>query len=130
MSNAVIFDMDGVLVDSEPLDREAWSIVLQRYGIRILQEEQATLIGKPAAAVLEFYRNKKPLPDTVLSEKHEIFYRIANKRLQPMPHVKKILAQLKKQGVPLAVASSSSTKRINYSLSHTSMISYFQVLRR
>ncbi|QSO47332.1 HAD family hydrolase [Alicyclobacillus mengziensis] len=126
---AIIFDMDGVLVDSEPLDRRAWVQVLGQYGVQVSEDDILSFTGRPTAAVLEHYRRTNPaLNENILIEKHEVFYELAKVQLQPMPGVEKFLQALQNDGLPLAVASSSSHERIHFSLSRTGLLRYFQVV--
>lgn len=122
--------MDGVLVDSEPLDREAWAKVLGGYGIHVSEPELVRLTGKPAKAVLEYYRQQtgQLLSEEILAEKHEVFYKLAQIRLTPMPGVERFIRLLRERGILLAVASSSSHRRIQFSLAHTGLYPYFQAV--
>lgn len=130
MLQAIIFDLDGVLVDSEPIDREAWVKVLGRYGVHASEHDLMSLTGKPAMDVLKYYRQRtnKALTDTILVEKHELFYELAKVRLTSMPGVEKFIRYLRNAGILLAVASSSSLQRIMFSLTHISLYSYFHAV--
>lgn len=126
---AFIFDMDGVLIDSEPLDRKAWVQVLGQYGVQVSEDDILSFTGRPTIAVLEHFRRTNPaFNENILVENHEVFYELAKLQLQPMPGVEKYLQDLQSDGIPLAVASSSSHERIHFSLKHTGLLRYFQVV--
>ena len=69
-ADLVIFDCDGVLVDSEVLSCECLSEVLGQYGIVVSQDEALErFLGRSAVAVLHYYRNEPRLiPETFLAE--------------------------------------------------------------
>jgi HAD superfamily hydrolase (TIGR01509 family) len=62
---AVVFDLDGVLVDSEPIHFRAANRVLTRYGSSVNEAEYRAFIGLGEAATWEAWRERRHIPETV-----------------------------------------------------------------
>ena len=84
MSNAVIFDCDGVLVDSEKWSCGAWLPVLARRGIQTDLEEIETFIGRSDAALLDYFESKGGPTwerERVLAERETAYFEAASGNL-------------------------------------------------
>ncbi len=83
---AVIFDMDGVLVDSEPLHEEAVRTVATKYGIELTKEDIFSFKGMRVHEVMSLVREKSgepsnmPSPDELVKEKNEMLYAVAEQK--------------------------------------------------
>ncbi|MBD2784491.1 hexitol phosphatase HxpB [Xenorhabdus sp. DI] len=53
MMKAVIFDMDGVLIDSEPLWKKSGMLILNHYGVPITYDEMLSMIGIPVSGMID-----------------------------------------------------------------------------
>lgn len=104
---AAIFDMDGTLVDTEPIHRRAWMSVLPELGVTIDEAEYAaTFSGRPGREIarLRLHASEAEAPvivDRVMAR----FWQIAADDLRPMPGVVAFLDSL--GDLPLAVATSN-----------------------
>lgn len=130
MFDAVIFDMDGTLVNSEPIDMQAWFEVVNHHEIEISLDELLRLAGNPTPRIVEYLekRHGHPLPDGVLQEKRNLFYNLAKERLEPMPGVFDCLRYLKSRRIPIGIASASEPERIRVSLKKTKLDHEFDVV--
>jgi HAD superfamily hydrolase (TIGR01509 family) len=120
----VIFDCDGVLVDSEVLSCQCLSEVLGHRGIELSTEDAIELfLGRSSAAVLHHYRaDRRLVPETFLAElKARVLQRFRHS-LQPIPGVGALVSSLK---TPFCVASSSDPERVSLSLALTGLAPYF-----
>ena len=63
-AQAVIFDMDGVLVDSEPFGFEALRRVMARYGLGYSEEENAEFLGRTTLESCRILKARHGLPDS------------------------------------------------------------------
>lgn len=122
----VIFDCDGVLIDSEVLSCSCLANVFAAYGIAIsLDEVVDRFLGRGFAAVPAYYREctGRPLPESfardLLARQAELF----TTSLLPMPHVADVLASLDR---PYCLASSSDSERIRISLAVTGLDRFFE----
>lgn len=127
---ALIWDCDGVLVDSEKLSCSAWLPVLARRGIRARLEEIEAFIGRSDGAVLEHFRQRtgQPLDGSILDERQEEYFRLARAGLATFPGLPPLLADLTSRGVPMAVASSGRLDKIRFSLERTGLAGFFAIL--
>jgi HAD superfamily hydrolase (TIGR01509 family) len=120
----VIFDCDGVLVDSELLSCRCLSEALGECGIEISSEQVLELfLGQSTAAVIQYYRQRaQPVPETFLANlKFRVRERFRHS-LQPVPGVAPLLESLP---TPFCVASSSDLDRVSLSLALTGLAKYF-----
>lgn len=109
--NAVIFDMDGVIVDSEPLHILADQVAFDAFRIPVPDEEYPHFTGVPAAVVIENmiakYAPHQVATAEVLHFKNEWFRKEVH-QLKPIEGAIEFVKSLKKQSIPFALATSSS----------------------
>lgn len=121
----IIFDCDGVLVDSELLSCRCLSEVLADFGFELDVEQALELfLGRSTAAIGEYYRGRgQILPDDFLSRlKSRVLETFAG-ALQPIAGVGAVLSDLKTLG---CVASSSDLDRVALSLEVTGLAPHFE----
>lgn len=118
---AVIFDMDGVLVNTEPLHFRCWREVFLEDGFEIDYDSYKPCIGSTQGFLLELIRKKygrsyedeKKMKDRMREKKLEI---VKKEGYPAVDGVKEVLARLKAEGYLLAVASSSPLMQIEETL--------------
>jgi HAD superfamily hydrolase (TIGR01509 family) len=120
----IIFDCDGVLVDSEVLSCRCLSEVLAASGIDLGVDQALDLfLGRSTAAVLEHYKGSGQLiPDEFSSELTTKVREAFVAGLCPIEGVDAVLAGLR---IPNCVASSSDLDRVSLSLSLTGLAPHF-----
>ncbi|MFH1835530.1 MAG: HAD family phosphatase [Methanobacteriota archaeon] len=128
---AVLFDLDGVLVDSESISREASDTVLARHGIVLEDEERKLVFGR---RTIDNYRRHVESrgvdldPEKLVEEKVEYFNELIKGRLKPLPGVLELLGALDDAGVKKAVVSSSPLDRVNASLEEVGLLLEFELV--
>jgi HAD superfamily hydrolase (TIGR01509 family) len=126
MRAAVIFDLDGVLIDSEPLQYKAYSQVLARFGVRVsVQEYGIHWIGRgrgPEHAV-ETYR-LPVTPDELRALKRPVYREILSREVTPMPGAVPALTRLR-AAYPLALATNSSREEVSLVMDHLGVGAFF-----
>ena len=109
---AVVFDLDGVLWDGEPLYHEAFNVVLKPYGHWIALDDPGYtgIIGKSVEAAWDWMRERFALnesPATFYRSYDEAVMDLLKEPRDRLPGVRELLAELKARGVPMGVASAS-----------------------
>ena len=124
MTDLIIFDCDGVLVDSEMLSCRCLCDVLASHGIALgMDEALERFVGRSLSAIREHYEALgQRLPDRFLAElKAGVRERFAASLL-PIEGVGAVLSGLR---LPICVASSSDLDRVGFSLAMTGLSGYF-----
>jgi mannitol-1-/sugar-/sorbitol-6-/2-deoxyglucose-6-phosphatase len=132
MIEAVIFDMDGVLIDSEPLWREAEQIVFSKVGIELTEKMCLQTTGlRTDETVAHWYRYKpwdNKSQEEVGGEIEDAVCKIIERKGFPAPGVKKIIDFFNRAGVPKALASSSNYQVIERVLDRLGLQDEFKVI--
>lgn len=109
---AVIFDLDGVVVDSEPLHLASFNEIIKAYGAEPIKmaEWRAKYVGRGSQAIWEDFKKKYALPHEIyeLHEKrHVIYHRLAKERLKTLPGLKEFTDFLKEKKIRMMIATNS-----------------------
>jgi HAD superfamily hydrolase (TIGR01509 family) len=121
----LIFDCDGVLVDSEVLSCQCLVDVLGRYGVTVgLDEAFDRFLGRSSSAVEEYYlaTTGSPLARQFGSELQAHLASSFRTSLQLIPHVRSVLDSINR---PYCLASSSDGDRLRMTLSIAELEPYF-----
>ncbi len=133
MLKAIIFDMDGVLVDSEPVHFRATKVVMERFGINLDYEEYKGFIGSTVEFIWKHYKEHYNLKEYEWNElfkmAEEIVDDIIKKEGYPViDGVKEIVVSVAKKGYKLAIASSSPMNKILMNIKKIGIENCFEVL--
>lgn len=116
MIKAVIYDMDGLLIDSEPYWRKSMIKVLATVGLHLTEEQCASTTGLRFDHVLEYWFEKYPWTHKSLIEVHEeVLMEMENAILHEaelLPGVFESIEFFRQKGYKLAIASSSAMRLI------------------
>lgn len=126
MTSLVLFDCDGVLVDSEPVSLRLLLQTLASSGLILTPEEADVLfLGRSLASAREILARDfdLTLTDAALEEMRVALYAAFRAELQPIPHIAETLDALP---CAFCVASSSQPERIELSLEVTGLWSRFR----
>lgn len=107
---AVVFDLDGLLVNTEELYQEVGTELLRRRGRSFEADLLDAMMGRPQEVSLRIMIDWHRLDDTVqqlADETDEIFAGLLAERLEPMPGAVDLVDSLVTRGTPRAVATSS-----------------------
>lgn len=114
-SQGVIFDLDGVLVDSEPLHVEAWQRLFDGQGMQVTEEEYRHGIGMTDMAWIAYLfgrRGRETDPAWWQAEKRRIYRGVLAEKGTPFPGVVPLVRRLWQERFALGVASNSWRENI------------------
>jgi HAD superfamily hydrolase (TIGR01509 family) len=123
-TDLIIFDCDGVLVDSEVLSCRCLSQVLRECGVELSIEQVLRLfLGRSTADVIEYCRAAgKALPNDFLTDLSLRIRETFRCQLESIAGVEMLLSELR---IPFCVASSSDLERVSFSLELTGLAGHF-----
>jgi HAD superfamily hydrolase (TIGR01509 family) len=130
---AFIFDMDGVLVNSENLYKVIEKELFDQVGVRIDHEEHITYQGSSNPVMWGLIKEKHGLTHSLehlvgITEEKVISYFSSFPVIEPMPGVMDLLQYLKSKGIKLALASSSTIEVIRIILFKTGLEYFFDAV--
>ncbi|MEE1443968.1 MAG: GNAT family N-acetyltransferase [Blautia sp.] len=133
MLKGIIFDMDGVLINSEPFHYQVWKEVLKQRGIEISYEIYKPCIGSTVGFLMEILHEHygvdpkdRSLPEQVKITKDKMIQKQGYPQL--VPYVKEMLERFQKAGYSMAVASSSPKSYIEQVTAFWGIDHYFKIL--
>ena len=121
-AEAVVLDMDGVLIDTEPVWRAAQSAVFAGFGVTLSERDLLDSTGQPIEELIPVWRRRSSAPDPAGTEltDAEIADLIIDRVIahvtaegRPMPGVTAAIALFERCGLRLAIASSSPLRLID-----------------
>jgi HAD superfamily hydrolase (TIGR01509 family) len=129
---AVIFDMDGVLIDSEPFWREAEIEIFARVGVSLTEADCLLTVGMRIQEVAAFWHARRPWkgppPEALAIEILAGVIERVRTRGAPMPGLDGALRFIRDRGLALALATSSAAPLINAVLDRLDLRDVFSVV--
>ncbi len=127
-----IFDMDGVIVDTEPLYMKMNKGFLLQHKAFVSDDEYNQFIGISATSMWNYLREKYHLPFTtqelIAIEKQAKYNVLDKSELKPIDGIVDLLDMLKSKNYSIAIASSSMKKNIELIISKTNLNKYFDCI--
>lgn len=130
MKKGAIFDMDGLLFDTERLYRDSWMIRAAELGLDPDPEFPKAVCGSSGELMLDIIRqyypdiNPEVLRDACIDRVNECL----KADVPEKPGIHEMLSFMKENGVRIAVASSSPMETIQSNLERTGILSFFDVI--
>jgi beta-phosphoglucomutase len=133
MIKAIIFDMDGVLIEAKEWHFEALNMALKLFGYEISRHEHiSTFDGLPTRKKLEILTEIKGLPtelhDFINSMKQAYTMQMIYVKCKPSFHHEYALARLRKMGLKMGVASNSIKHTVEVMMERSNLSSNFDVM--
>jgi len=131
MLSAVIFDLDGVLADSERWWSEIDAKLLADYGVTYRGEYHQNVVGVNYRLAVEFYRKAFGLStstEEMMRRRGEVATEFFANSIGLFPNVKEVLEELQEMKLHLAVATSSLSASARPFLDRHELIGFFEVI--
>jgi HAD superfamily hydrolase (TIGR01509 family) len=130
MNLALIFDMDGLLIDSEPLYQKTEKKILADFGVEdfSILDEAFGMKNEEAFAMYVERLDLPADPDDLLNRCREQMLIMFEEELQLMPHALTCLEAFHRKGHPMALASGSMRVLLNAATSRFGLEKYFPVM--
>ena len=131
MLSAVIFDLDGVLADSEPWWNEIDATLLAEYGVTYRGEYHQNVLGVSYRLAVEFYKKAFGLPvstEEIMRRRGEIATEFFANRVGLFPNVEEVLEELRQMKLHLAVATSSVSASARPFLDRHQLTGFFEII--
>ena len=113
---AVIFDMDGVIFDTEKVYLDIWIEVFEKYGYKMTKELYVNVMGTGRKNViktfLENFGDDLPIEKMYEEKDNQLFYIIENQGIPLKKGVKELFSMLKEKNYKIALATSAKRDRV------------------
>jgi len=114
-TRAVIWDMDGVIVDTAPYHLKAWQEAFSKRRVKFTEADFRYSFGQRNDTIIKSTLGEdtsQELIEAISREKEEYFRHRIQQHIQPLPGVLELMKSLKKRGFKMALASSAPTENI------------------
>ena len=132
MIKAFIFDLDGVIIDSEPLHYEADRIVFREYGVELADGELDVYVGIDARRMVtelrDKYRIKTSLDDLLTKLQCVKLDLLKTWKFDAIDGIKDLISDLINNNIAIALASSSPMKFIQLAIEKIGISEYFDII--
>lgn len=130
LPKAVVFDMDGLMLDTERIIKYSWDVTGEKLGYGKLGENIKNTLGMNRAQRNAYFLNKYgedfPL-DVFLDGYHQVYYEYEKEKGIPKKEgLLSLLDYLKEKNIPMAVATSTHQMYAKEALKEQEILSYFQ----
>jgi HAD superfamily hydrolase (TIGR01509 family) len=131
---AVIFDIDGTLVDNMHIHAEAFGVFAQRHGLPALtQDDRAKLDGRRNSEIFPILFNRDVPRDEWLAYEHEkesLYRELSRGRLSPMKGLHDLIERLRDERILIALATSAPKPNVVHTLAELELAAEFPVIVR
>jgi HAD superfamily hydrolase (TIGR01509 family) len=128
---AVLFDMDGTLIDTERIGAASWDHAGEELGITVPADVKRRMVGRTLPDIHAIVREGMPDIDSdhLLDRANHHYHRLVSEAPPPIkPGALEVLSWLKEREVPMAVATSSRRAQAEDKLGRTGLRDFFEVI--
>ena len=124
---AAVFDMDGLILDSERTVLNCWEKIGEKYGFEDIVTYGISVIGKNKQATVDEFKRVYGEPgEPYERELRQIYNVLAEKGEVPLkPHTIELLSAMKNAGMKIAIASSSTREEVTTQMEMLGALPYF-----
>jgi haloacid dehalogenase superfamily, subfamily IA, variant 3 with third motif having DD or ED/haloacid dehalogenase superfamily, subfamily IA, variant 1 with third motif having Dx(3-4)D or Dx(3-4)E/beta-phosphoglucomutase family hydrolase len=127
---AVIFDMDGVLVENSDIHDKAWQMTCRKYGRNVSADAIKTIFGgtnKIFVSRLLGINDERKI-NAIAIEKEALYRKLYEETIQLPEGLLNLLKEIKRKRIPMAVATSAPTENVDFVLDRLNIRNYFDIL--
>jgi beta-phosphoglucomutase len=130
MIRGIVFDMDGVIIDSHPIHRRAWKTFLQTAGREVSDHELDFILdGRKREEILCYFLGELTPAQIAEHGAHkDEMLRLLAEDMQPLPGVVDFLDSLCQLGIRTGLATSAGTRRVHGTLKDLGLSHYFDAI--
>jgi len=127
---AVIFDMDGTVVDTTQLEYIAWKRMFDEQNVDFSYDEYIQVLGAKGAEIVKGKLHKEESFIEDLLEKKEEYFKelVQQKGLELIPDVEKVLLESRKLQLKLALATGASQEKLDFIMEKFNILHYFDAV--
>ena len=127
---AIIFDMDGTLMNNNPYHFKAWQAFYKKYNRSISLEDYKTEIsGHTSVEIFQTFFGKVMTPEEITThanEKNLLYRELYKPYIKPIDGLLPLLEEVKAAGIPINIATSGSPANVRFMFEHIPIAPYFQ----
>jgi HAD superfamily hydrolase (TIGR01509 family) len=130
-TRAILWDLDGTIIDTKACHFDTWEAVLKKHGHSLDREVYDANFGRNNRTIIPIFLGYQPdeaLFESMVSEKEAFFRERAPKEVELIPGAADWLAAAQKLAIPQAIASSGSLENIKVMVSAFKLTGYFSAL--
>ncbi|MGF1496700.1 MAG: HAD family hydrolase [Elainellaceae cyanobacterium] len=119
MPKAVIFDIDGTLVDSVALHAQAWVEAFKRHGYSVDFDEVKQHIGKGGEYIVAAFvpeADRERVTEDISGDRKSYYQEQLLPQVQPFPQVRSLFQRLKEDGIQIVLASSGRRESVEHNI--------------
>jgi HAD superfamily hydrolase (TIGR01509 family) len=131
MIQAVVFDMDGLMIDSEPLHKEAWRATLRRFGHEMNEALFARLMGlriSEDAVLLREHFHLSASAEALARQRNDLFLASLPGRVEAMPGLRELMAEIGRRRLRCALATSGECRYVDTAMRELKLDGVFDAM--
>jgi beta-phosphoglucomutase family hydrolase len=128
---AVIWDLDGVLANTASFHLSAWQETFQKRGVKFTEEDFRRSFGQRNDTIIRNTLGEQTTQgeiEAIAEEKEATFRRMIGQKIKPIPGAVELVYSLRRQGIKLAIASSTPIENIRLITSSLGVANCFQAI--